>query len=363
MRFFCGSISDIDTMDKDVLVSVVIPVYNSEKFIHECLDATIGQTYSNIEILIVDDGSEDSTVDICRKYEKSDERIRVILGGYRGVSATRNTGIDVAKGQYIVFLDADDYPERNLIERYVTAAKEWKDRNVSFITCGMYYDNNVNKNVEAKAYILENNYGYIEGENYLLERNYVATLAWLKIFNFVTNKCYKVDIIRENRVRFDEKVEIGEDLKFNLDYLDVCDGYIGMVNSPLYHYIKRSDDSLSSTYHESDIEDTKAIYRRFLEWEKKQKGVTEDNILVIKSIFLTDWTSRLSTMNDTYRKKANSSSCKRILDSEIGSVEYQSMLKEVYRSRKISLIRYATLRTGNFDIFCFFRRLYQLSKG
>lgn len=350
-------------MKKDILVTVVIPSYNSEKFINECLDATVGQTYSDIEILLVDDGSEDSTIDICREYGKTDERIRVIPSTFKGVSATRNIGIDNANGQYIVFFDADDFPEKELIECYVRAIKEWKDKNVSFITCGMYYDNNVNKNVEAKEYILEHNYGYIEGENYLLERNYVATLAWLKIFNFVTNKFYNVDTIKRYNVRFDEKVEIGEDLKFNLDYLDVCSGYIGMVNSPLYHYIKRSDDSLSSTYHEHDIEDTKSIYRRFLDWETKQNGVSDDNILVIKSIFLTDWTSRLSTMNDSYRNSDHGNEYKRKLDSEIRSTEYQSLLKEVYKAKKISLIRYITLRTGNFDIFCFFRRLYQLSKG
>ena len=81
-------------------------------------------------------------------------------------------------------------------------------------------------------------------------------------------------------------MNIGEDLKFNLDYLNKCEGYIGMINKTLYHYIKRTDDSLSLTYHESDIEDTKNIYRRFLEWEEQQQGVTEDNLLVIKSIYI-----------------------------------------------------------------------------
>ena len=350
-------------MKNDILVSVVIPAYNSENYIRECLDATVGQTYSCLDIIIVDDGSTDSTRDICREYSDKDQRIKLLSQPGRGASAARNAGIKEAEGTYIVFFDADDRPERDIIENYLMALDGWKGKNLAFITCGMYYDNLFHRNVEDRVCLLEAEHGFIEGENYLLKRNYASTLAWLRIFNFVTNKFYNLSKIKSGSIRFDERVHIGEDLKFNLDYLSICDGNIGMINKPLYHYIKRSEDSLSFTYHENDIEDIKSIYRYFLDWEAGQKGVTQDNILVIKSIFLTDWTSRLTTLYDSCKKHGDCIGYRKITNSEIRSYEFQSMLKQVFKAKKISFIRYMALRTRDFHVFCFFRKIYQLSKG
>ena len=350
-------------MNKDTLVSVVIPTYNSEEYISGCLDATISQTYSNIEILLVDNGSTDSTRSICEEYAKKDSRIRTFSVLKKGVSASRNSGIDNSKGKFLVFFDSDDRPEKNIIECYLNVLDEWYNKKVSLITCGMFYDNIFHRNVDDKVSILEPFRGFIEGENYLLKRHYASTLAWLKIFNFVTNKFYDNEKIKTNNIRFDEDINIGEDLKFNLDYLDCCEGYIGMINKPLYHYIKRNEDSLSLTFHEGDIEDTKTIYRRFLDWESKQNGVTQDNLLVIKSIYLTDWISRMTTMHDHFEDAEGLKAAKNKIDSEISSEEFQSILNEVHKAGKISTIRYLALKTGRFDLFRLLRSIYQKTKG
>lgn len=350
-------------MIENVLVSVVIPTYNSEKYIRECLESTINQTHTNLEIIIVDDGSSDLTTSICEEYDGTDARIRFFSLAQKGVSATRNYGIKKATGKYIVFFDADDLPNRDIIECYLKAAEDWKEKETSFITCGMYYDNILNRNVDDRINILESQHGYVQGENYLLKRNFAAVLAWLKIFNFVTNKLYDAKLIKDNCLKFDQSVHIGEDLKFNLDYLAISTGCIGMINKPLYHYIKRSEDSLSFTYHDNDIEDTKDIYRRFLEWEARQQDVTEDNLLVLKSIFITDWTSRLATKHDYFQKLGKLNTVRRELNREVGCFEFQSMLHDIFRAKKISTIRYLALRTGRFDVFCFLRRIYQLTKG
>lgn len=343
-------------------VSVVIPAYNAEKYIEECLNAVISQTYSNIEILIIDDGSTDSTFKICNSYSEKDSRIKVYLHENMGASATRNVGLERASGDYVVFFDADDYPEKKLIERYVEAYEEWDTKEISFILCGMYFDNYYNKRVENRKIVLESAHGYIEGENYLLNRSSAAILSWLKIFNFVTNKCYDLKKIKEKNIRFDVDVCIGEDLKFNLDYLDYVPGIIGMINSPLYHYVKRSDCSLSISYHENDLEDTKKIYTRFVEWENMQEGRTADNILVVKSIFITDWVSRLTSMYDdkTFVERFK---IRKKLNEELRNRKFRKMLKEVYRAKKISALRYYTLRIGIFEFFIFFRWIYQIMKG
>lgn len=344
-------------------ISVVISTYNAQNYISECLDATINQTYTNLEVIIVDDGSEDDTLSILQLYAAKDSRIKLFRHSNKGVSTTRNKGIQNATGEYIVFFDADDYPEPDLIEAYVNAINEWSEKKVALIGTGMFFDNQYNKYVGNKTYILEVAHGYIEGENYILSRSSAAMLAWLKLFNFVTNKCYDLDIIRKHNILFDSNIHIGEDLKFNLDYLDVEDGNIGIINRALYHYVKRTNNSLSVSYHNMDLEDTKAIYKRFINWEVNQKDVTVDNVMVVKAIFINDWISRLTSLYEEHRHEETFASAKKTLKNDIQSVEFQRMLKEIYRAKKISTLRYVCLRTGIFEIFYFFRFIYQILKG
>ena len=350
-------------MNSEVLVSVVIPTYNAEKYIRDSLEATIRQSYRNIEIIVVDDGSKDSTMQICKSYADRDSRIRLFTHENSGVSATRNRGIRHAKGEYIVFVDADDYPEDDMIDCYLAALGQWEDKEVAFIVCGMYTDNLYNKHVGNTESVMESAHGYIRGENYLLGRSSAATLSWLKLFNFVTNKLYDLRKIKENNVWFDNDINIGEDLKFNLDYLEQCPGYIGMINKPLYHYIKRSDSSLSISYHDGDVEDTKEIYRRLIKWESSQPGVTEDNVLLIKGIYITDWVSRLTSLYEKHHRSEFRNLAKKKLREELRSSEFRKTLSEVYRGGKISTIRYCSLMMGSFEVFFFLRGIYQLLKG
>ena len=198
-------------MRSDILVSVVIPTYNAEKYLKECLNATLRQTYSNLEIIIIDDGSTDSTRDICRSFAEKDDRIKLLFTSTHRVSAARNIGIENARGRYITFFDHDDRPEPKMIEYYLKAHELWSNKEISFITTGIFFDNDVNKNVDNRVCILEAAHGYIEGECYLLKRNYAAVLAWLRIFNFVTNKLYDNEIIKTNGIRFNENIQIGEE--------------------------------------------------------------------------------------------------------------------------------------------------------
>lgn len=348
---------------KELMLSIVIPVHNAEKYINDCLQAVINQTYNNIEIIVIDDGSTDNTLSILQQYAFKDDRIKIYHHDNKGVSYTRNKGIEVSTGKYVTFIDADDYPEADLAYNYIAAAERWHEKEVSFFMCGMYYDNLYNKNIRNKKYILESTHGYIEGECYLLSRSSAAILAWLGIFNFVTNKCYDLQKIKENNIHFDEGVHIGEDLKFNLDYLDKCPGYIGMKNIALYHYVKRCDDSLSGSYHSQDIEDTKYIYRRFISWESTQYNVLEDNILVLKGIYIHDWVSRLTTYYEQFKGTKKSCMVTRKINKEIRSREFQNTLKEIRKAKKISLLRYICLRTGFYRLFYFFRYLYRIAKG
>lgn len=350
-------------MDNNKLVSVVIATYNGSKYIRESIEAVIGQTYKNLEIIIVDDGSTDNTYRLCIDYAEKDNRIKVIKTDNQGVSAARNVGINNSKGDYIVFVDDDDYPEARMIESFVEAFLKWNKKAVAFVLCGIILENDYDKKSNDRTILLESGRGYIEGENYLLSRNSVSTLAWLKLFNFVTNKCYKLGKIKECGIYFDTNVNVGEDLKFNLDYLEADEGNIGITNIPLYHYIKRKENGLSLKYHEGDIENTKDIYREFISWEKAQLGVNDDNIYVLESLYIYDWTNRLTSLYLEYKGKKDFCLIKKRINRELKSKEYMKMLKEVRKNRKISLIRYLCLRTGRYEVFYLARRIYMFSRG
>ena len=349
-------------------MSIVIPAYNAGKYIKECLGAAIGQTYKNLEILVVDDGSTDDTIAICREYEQRDSRVRLIENAHGGVSKSRNTGIEQSSGEYIVFMDADDYPEADMIEEYLKAweKKEWENgagENPSFVLCGMFDDNRFNANVSDTVQMLEVSRGFVPDKEYLLERNMIATLCWLKLFNFVTNKCYSLSKIKEKNLRFCEEIQIGEDLLFNLDYLKAVDGNIGMINRPLYHYVKREKTTLSVSYYENAIEHTKFVYGKLIEFAKVQEGFREDDLAVLESILLTDWTSRLTGLyeDNTGRWSCRGKKCR--VHQEIQSREFQTLLKRVYQNKKITRLRYYSLRTKVFGIFYFLRGIYQMLKA
>lgn len=127
-------------MKDNPLISIVIPVYKVEKYIHECVNSVISQTYKNLDIILVDDGSPDNCPKICDDYQKQDSRIRVIHKANGGLSSARNAGIKIAKGEYIAFIDSDDYVSRTYVEQmYTTLSLSGAD-----IACVAYSSENTN---------------------------------------------------------------------------------------------------------------------------------------------------------------------------------------------------------------------------
>lgn len=161
------------------LVSIVVPVYNVEKYLEKCLESIIGQTYENIEILLVNDGSTDSSGEICDYYGEQDSRIRVIHQINQGLSGARNTALDIAKGEYITCIDSDDFVSNSLVENLLKAIIEY---NCDISVCGTVYCDEINSTL--KSQVVENN-KVIEGKDQiksLLSCFDIATMAWGKLY-------------------------------------------------------------------------------------------------------------------------------------------------------------------------------------
>lgn len=183
-------------------ISVIIPVYNVEKYLVKCIDSVINQTYTNLEIILVDDGSPDRCPQICDEYAKKDKRIRVIHKANGGLSDARNAGIDVADGEYICFLDGDDYIAPNMYEKLYTAIKK---NNADMSICNFcYVDENGNiLDKENMEYPIKDE--YISGrkvlEEKLMELNrHYWVVAWNKLYRHeIFERCrYPVGKIHED---------------------------------------------------------------------------------------------------------------------------------------------------------------------
>lgn len=233
----------------DELISVIVPIYNVEKQLKRCINSIINQTYKNIQILLIDDGSKDSSGKICDDFSKYDTRIIVLHQDNTGVSATRNKGIELAEGRYICFIDSDDYIEKNYIEEL---HQLMKDEKIDLGICDLNYKytnkedcwstvgkKTINlKNVSEEIFLELN-------EKYLLYGPY--------------NKIFKSSIIKKQKIRFIKEMSYGEDLIFNLSYLQ----YVKMIkttNQTRYNYIADIDNSLANKYRADRFKTGKIIF-------------------------------------------------------------------------------------------------------
>ena len=220
----------------EIKVSVIVPVYNVKKYLRKCLDSIIGQTLKDIEIILVNDGSTDSSLSICEEYAEKDKRITLISKENRGPSHTRNTGLKTAKGEYISFVDSDDYIEENMLEKLYNLGQEssadiifCNHDIISFNTFkGKPYPYPTGKTVYASE--------FAKNTNYFLGGNIMT--VWGKI--------YRRDFLSENNIFFNDNIRFYEDFPFSSLCMEKAESICG-TDEVLYHYVLR-DNSLSNTY-------------------------------------------------------------------------------------------------------------------
>ncbi len=225
------------------LISVIVPVYNVEEYIEKCIDSIISQTFKNLEIILVDDGSPDNCGKICDEYAKKDNRIKVLHKENGGVSFARNIGLQNATGNWITFVDSDDWIENDYIEQLLKIGKQ---DNVDVILCGYNRINNTTKQ-EINATGGKEKYNHSE---YLIK-----TLNPQTGFGFCHMKLIKRDAI--NGLIFDEKLVVGEDALFNIQLSKNIKKAV-FYKKALYNYrnnansvVKKYDDNYAKKYLES----------------------------------------------------------------------------------------------------------------
>ena len=302
-------------------VSIILPVYNSEKFIAKTIDSVLNQNYNNYELIIIDDGSTDDSTNICEQYAKNNEKIKFFKRTNNGVSKTRNFGLDKASGTYIMFIDSDDLYESNSIK---TMVANIESKEVDLVSCSYS-----NFDLSNNKFLIEDTLVTSKFNEYLekTQKNY--------LFNQIWNKIYKSDIIKANKIFFDDSISIAEDLKFNIEYIKRCNSFCH-INEVLYNY-RITSSGLGFRYR-NDANEIKIELLKMLEEEYSKNKIDKKYIFFS---YLKQYIAYFSNIVDN-RNKLSKKDKKIFIKRIIKSYEYKEVMKEIkkYNNFKLKILAF-----------------------
>ena len=262
-------------MEEKPLVSIIVPIFNVEKYLSECIDSILSQTYENIEIILIDDGSTDKSAEICDKYALKDKRVRVIHKINGGVSAARNDALQQANGQLIMFVDSDDWINSETCE---TAVSTMQESGADVVMWTYISENNGNQSPKI-----------IFGSDTIFEGTNVKEKLHRRLFGLtgeelanpeladslcpVWGKLYKKELILDNNISFVDLSEIGtyEDGLFNIEVFSQVEKAV-YLNKCFYHYRKENSSSVTSGYRKDLFEKWQHLF------DLMQEYIAENNL-------------------------------------------------------------------------------------
>ncbi len=265
-------------------VSIIVPVYNVEKYIHICIDSLINQSLKNIEIILIDDESSDSCGYICDEYKKQDNRIKVIHKKNEGLGMARNSGLKIAQGEYIAFVDSDDFVSCHMYEILYLKCKEC---NADTCICGYKHYITDKKIIYEKLPVNNDRYendeiidniliNMIGSEPHYPKDDFIGMSVWKGI--------YSAELIKKNNLKFvSERKYISEDIIFQIDYFKYSK-CTALISQCLYYY-RNNNKSLTKTYKKDRFEKEKFLYYE-LEKRLKEENIYERSILRLNRTFI-----------------------------------------------------------------------------
>ena len=274
-------------------VSIIVPVYNAELYLARCVESILAQTFSDFELILVNDGSTDGSLDICGDYQNKDTRVNVINKPNGGASSARNCGIEVAKGDFICFVDADDYLNDQYIEDLYNDMKMYGP---DLVMHGMVKLDNGNQTI----YSLDNNKKF-----YLKDKDGFFKNTNLFMFCGPYCKLLKVDILKKFGIRFNQQIICAEDYDFFANYLVHCRTV--KVSAIQNYYYESHDDSVSRRVY-SFIKEYTGLQELYLTLDKLCNQFDDDALKLQVNSFLAYYVTRVLASN--YKKPMIERSCR-----------------------------------------------------
>ena len=307
------------------LISVIVPIYNVESYLEQCIKSIINQTYKNIEIILIDDGSTDKSPKICDKYKQKDSRIIVVHKQNTGVSATRNIGLELSKGKWIAFVDSDDWIEKEYLEELILNAKKEK---ADISLCG--YNRIISPG--KKKVILNTKKEITNSSEYLIK-----SLNPQTGYGFSPIKIIKKQTIKD--IRFNKNLIVGEDAFFNIE-ISANINKAFYCNKALYNYrnnsesaVKKFDCNYARKYLKSMQECKKYIFKKY-----------KSNDIIQNYYNFVAFHVMLVAVNFCYHPKNKNKNKKKLLKDICNYYEFREGI-EKSNYNNISLTRKITLFT------------------
>lgn len=327
------------------IVSIIIPVFNKKDYLLKSIGSVLEQSYENIEVILIDDGSNDGSSEICDEIGHQDKRVICFHQKNQGVSAARNRGIEIATGRYIMFFDADDYAEPKWVECLLDSIQ---NGNCSLGICGVKKE------------------GFFWGGGHKFDKDAVVSASTFcdllntEFLSALWDKIFDLDIIKKEHIRFDVNTSMWEDLLFNMDYLlslDLTNDNISCCSSVLYHY-QSVPTGLSKRYTPWKYA-AKQIREKICLLERKY-GMQETLDITFYHKRCCDW----CFLEIHYHTRNNSvHRCIKALKILLQSPEYQVMVN-CDEFRNYSTARYQKIiKSGNCFLILIYNKLAVLREG
>lgn len=325
----------------DIKVSIIVPVYNTEIYLKECLESLVNQSLKNIEIIIVNDGSTDKSSLIINEYSKKYKNIIVINTNNVGVGAARNLGIKKASGEYIAFVDSDDFIEKEMYEVLYKIANN-TDSDIVISGINFYYEN-----------LEEFNDNKFENEiKYYYRKDILQNFFMGNVSTYSWNKMYKRDIFCMNNLNYSEDTSTGEDIIVAIKAINLCTK-VARINNKLYNYRQR-EGSITHIYSKDKIADNNRMIAACITYAKENiKDIDKDYIIYYEfKNLISMFIEYVKIMNFNRFNIYNN------FKNVFGDLGSEILFKDILKSSNLKIgdkIRYILFKMKILDIYIFFR--------
>lgn len=266
---------------KNPLVSIIIPVYNAQNHIARCLESVRKQTYQNLQIILINDGSKDISLEVCRMYARVDPRILLVDKANSGVSATRNLGLSLAKGQYLQFIDSDDY-----LAPWATAllVQKAEEQTADMVICNYYrvLPGEIDPKTGEQKPDTVTPYGFLP-QGFYDKRGFAENLMKEPAsfyYGVMWNKLYRREVVDRYHLQCSEELEWSEDFLFNLEYIRYTERFYSLA-SPLYYYVHNPSSICNTKMNLRNVLATKTALFVYYKDLYESMGLYEQNKLQI----------------------------------------------------------------------------------
>lgn len=258
----------------DFKISVIVPVYNAQKYLEACVESLIKQTYDNYEVILVNDGSTDQSLEICKLFEKKSEKVKIINQQNSGVSCARNKGLEQATGQYVMFVDADDWIDQEMLSQLAMKVIQTE---ANFVMCNFIREYSTKSEPISSGFKSSTILEHHEIEEQLIlgfiEKKEKELQHILAPFRGPWGKLFDLALIRKHQLKFDNQLIIGEDFLFNLQYLKHCKK--ALIIEDFYYHYRSNESSITRKYKEACWPNIYKVTLQKIEEFIKENGYNE----------------------------------------------------------------------------------------